>query len=246
MNRIVDYGECVGSFVVTLCSCGVFAASLLAGATAASAASPATLANRSFAVAMRQQSVHYELHSSPGTGSVTTMVCDVGRRNGVQRITFSRGGRTGHVLIRVVGRTAYVRGDAFALNGYMGFRDAGSRRYARRWIKVPHSDRAYAPIAFAATLRTEIDHLRFVGVDPPILSGRIGGQPVRVVRGTRSGAPPDSALLYVRARGAPLPVAARVIAFSGATFTTRFSNWNEPIQISAPAHPVPINTTNLE
>lgn len=174
------------------------------------------------------------------------MVCDVGRNGGVQRITFSRGGRRGRLVIRVIGRAAYVRGDAFALNGYMGFREAPSRRYAQRWIEIPHTDRAFAGVADAATLRTEIDHLRFVDVDPPILPGRIGGQAVLVVRGTRSRTPLHEALLYVRAHGIPLPVASRNTYFSGATYTTRFSNWNELIRLEAPAHPVAIDTTGLE
>jgi hypothetical protein len=127
----------------------------------------------------------------------------------------------------------------------MGFREEASRRYARNWIKVPSTDPAYTPLADAVTLRSEIDQIRFVSVDPPILPGRIGGQPVRVVRGTRSTGPLDAALLYVRKKGVQLPVAARLTGFSGATYTTLFSNWNEPIQVPAPTHSVPISSTNL-
>src|SRR5206468_6505676 len=124
--------------------------------------------------------------------------------------------------------------------------EAASRRYAGRWIRIPHGDRAFAAVADAATLRTEIDHLRFVSVDPPTLPGRIGGRAVLVVRGTRSRGPLDAAWLYVRARGVPLPVASRENAFSGATYITRFSNWNEPVRVGAPARSVSITTTGLE
>lgn len=219
---------------------------VLASASAASAESPTALADRAFAAATRQRSVHYEVRTSRGTGSVTTMVSDIGRRAGVQRIAFSRGGRTGHVVIRVVGATAYVRGDSFVLNSYMGFRAAGSVTYAGRWIKIPRGNRAYASVADAVTLDTELDNVRFVSVDPPILPGRIDGQAVLVVHGTRSEAPIDAAWLYVRARGAPLPVAARVTAFSGATYTTHFSRWNELIRVRAPVDSVEISATNLE
>jgi hypothetical protein len=174
------------------------------------------------------------------------MVCDVGRSSGIQRITFSRGGQTGNVVIRLLGHAAYVRGDAFALNAYIGFHYAASHNYAGRWISVPRTDKAYAPIAYGATLATEFEHLRFVTVDPPVLGGRIAGQSVLVLRGTRSNAPLDTALLYVRKGGVPLPVAARVTAFSGATYTTLFSRWNEAIHLTAPARPVPIAATNLE
>jgi hypothetical protein len=217
-----------------------------ATATTASAESPTALADRSFAAVTRQRSVHYEVNTSRGTGSVTTMVCDIGRSAGVQRIAFSRGGRTGHVVVRVVGPTAYVRGDSFVLNSYMGFRAAGSAKYAGRWIKIPRGNRDYATVAEAVTLHTELENLRFVSVDPPILPGRIDGQAVLVVHGTRSETPIDAAWLYVRARGAPLPLAARVTAFSGATYTTRFSRWNELIRIRAPADSVEIGATDLQ
>lgn len=91
----------------------------------------------------------------------------------------------------------------------MGFRGAGSQRYAGRWTKVPSNDPGYAPIALAVTLGSEIENLRFVSVDPSMLPGRIDGQPALVVRGTRWNAPLDSAWLCVRARAAPLPVAAQ-------------------------------------
>jgi hypothetical protein len=231
---------CVGVLALVIC-----AGSALAAATAATAAAPGVLADHSLAVAMRQRSVHYELHTSPGTGSRTTMVCDIGQSDGVQRIAYTQGGRTGNVVIRVVGRTAYVRGDAFALHGYMGFREEASRRYAPNWIKVPSTDRAYASIADAATLRSEIDLIRFVAVDPPVLTGRISGQQVLVVRGTRTAGQPDAALLYIRKKGVPLPVAARLTGFSGAIYTTLFSNWNESIQVTAPSHSLPISSTDL-
>jgi hypothetical protein len=224
----------------------VVVAVALASSSAASAESPTGLANRSFAAATRQRSVHYEVRTSHGTGSVTSMVCDIGRRSGVQRIALSRGGRAGHVEIRVVGPTAYVRGDSFVLNSYMGFRAAGSVRYAGRWIRIPRGNRAYASIADAVTLESELEHVRFVSVDPPINPGRIDGQAVLVVRGTRTGAPIGAAWLYVRAHGMSLPVAARVTTFSGATYTTHFSRWNEPIRISVPAGSVEVSATNLQ
>jgi hypothetical protein len=225
----------------------VSVASLTAAtATAATDTSPTTLANRALTAATRQRSVHYELHTTRGNGSQTTMICDVGRSSGLQRIRFSRGAQTGNVRIRIVARTAYVRGDAFALNSYMGFHEAASQKYANRWIKIPSSNRAYLSIAFAATLATELDHIRFVSVDPPVLPGRIAGQSVLVIRGTRSAAPLGTALLYVRKGRTTLPVAARVTAFSGATYTTVFSRWNEGIHVTAPVHPVPMAATNLE
>lgn len=228
-------------------SLGVVAlAVVLATASAASAESPTALANRSFAAVTRQRSVHYEVNTSLGTGSVASMVCDVGRSAGIQRIAFSRGGRTGHVVIRVIGPTAYVRGDSFVLNSYMGFRAAGAVKYAGRWIKVPRGNRAYASVADAVTLDTELENVRFVSVDPPILPGRIDGQAVLVVHGTKSEAPIGAAWLYVRASEVPLPVAARVTAFSGATYTTHFSHWNELIRVRAPADFVEISATNLE
>lgn len=38
----------------------------------------------------------------------------------LQHVTYRKAGRSGHVTVRVVANTAYVRGDAFALENYMG------------------------------------------------------------------------------------------------------------------------------
>lgn len=60
-------------------------------------------------------------------------VADVGATEGIQRITFTKGGRTGQVTVVVSNRRVYFRGDAFVLVNYMGFKPTASASYAHKW-----------------------------------------------------------------------------------------------------------------
>ena len=82
-----------------------------------------------------------------------TMVGDVGPKAGIQRITYRSGQKTGHLTVIVSQRTAYMRGDAFALEGFLGFPHAGSVKYANTWLRFRHTAAAYAPIAENVTFR---------------------------------------------------------------------------------------------
>lgn len=187
-----------------------------------------------------QQSVHYvSIASAPRIG--TTIVGDAARREGIQQITFRRSGRTGHVTVMVIARTAYVRGDAFTLANYMGIKPSAAARYANSWILIPRSDSGYSTVAAAVTLASAIDELK--------LSRPLAKVPVRTINGQLvigiSGKDPTSpggratATLYARATGTPLPVREQTRLGTGRISVT-FSRWNEPVQLRAPAHAVPI------
>src|SRR5215470_4901373 len=94
--------------------------------------SPKALRAAILDAARSRHSVHYVL-TSVGPAQ-TRMVADVGADRGVQRIAFTKAGKTGQVTVIVVNRTAYVRGDAFTLHNYMEFTKQQSTRYAGRWI----------------------------------------------------------------------------------------------------------------
>src|SRR5438128_5395747 len=87
----------------------------LAGPASASGfVSPDRLFSSALAAARAQRSVHYVSTAASRTVSVH-MVGDAGLDRGIQRITYRKGGKTGHLTVLVVADTAYVRGDAFTL-----------------------------------------------------------------------------------------------------------------------------------
>ena len=71
------------------------------------AASPGSLLASILAAGRAQRSVHYVSTARSGAIRVVA-VADVGATKGVQRITFSKAGATGHVSVVVSARTAYV------------------------------------------------------------------------------------------------------------------------------------------
>jgi hypothetical protein len=190
-----------------------------------------------------QRSVHYVALADNGI-SRTRLVCDVATTSGIQRITYEQGGRTGKVTVLVSAGTAYVRGDSFILSTYLGFRPLASAKFAGKWVRIPHSDRAYGPVAAAVTLPSTIDEFRLVGPLSFLPAKTVAGQTTFGIKGT-IGKPAAQASLYARAHGLPLPVG-EVETFGKALDETLLSRWNEPVRVQVPARSVPIGTTGLE
>ena len=92
------------------------------------------------------------------------MVGDAGRTIGIQRITFSRGAKSGEVTVVVENSTVYIRGAAFVLASFMGFPAAISKRYAERWISVPHTSSGFSTFAGGVLLAPRSQRRRFRAV----------------------------------------------------------------------------------
>jgi hypothetical protein len=174
-------------------------------------------------------------------------VADVGQTTGIQRITYSLGARKGHETIIVSAGTAYIRGDAFTLVRYQGFRAPAAAKYADTWVQIPHTDSRYATVAADVTLPSAMATLDAPPGSPTALpNATIAGRRVVGVRWreTLHGTTVVTTL-YARASGRPLPVeqgASRGV--NG--FTVLFSDWNESLKIAVPISSVPIEATGLE
>src|ERR1051325_20156 len=104
----------------------VSSAALLVGAGPAFAAGSPS--QSSIIAAVRaQRSFHY-VAVSTGNGVQLSIVGDAARDRGVQRITYRRGGVSGHATVLVAANTAYIRGDAFTLRHYMSFAAAAASK----------------------------------------------------------------------------------------------------------------------
>jgi hypothetical protein len=219
----------------------VFAVALVCVPSALSASgSPTQLLTSILAAARVQHSVHYVSSASLGDFHVS-QVGDAGATQGIQRITFRSAAKTGHVTVIFVAGSAYLRGDAFTLTDYMGFKAGAAAAYAGRWILVPRSDGAYSTIAAGVTFSSAIGELKLSAPLTRVPDTTIGGRRVIGVRGKSSTSPGSiAATLYARATGPPLPVGE--VATAGKTrAVVTFSRWNEPVHVAVPASAVPIS-----
>jgi hypothetical protein len=210
-------------------------------AAAAAPISPAQLLASSLGAASEQRSVHY-VSTAIGGESRLSMVGDAGATRGIQRITYSRGSRTGHVTVVVLGRSVYFRGDnSFVLHVYMSLKPSSAARYVGRWIEIPRGDGEYAAVAEGVTLLSTIEEASLAGPLSRLPDTTIDGQLVHAVKGRLALGHSQTGVLYLRATGPPLPVQ-QTFAGRGRGVVT-FSNWNEPVSLPRPTAPVPVSKT---
>jgi hypothetical protein len=209
-------------------------------ATAAAAeTSPGDVYRAAIVAAGSQHTVHYVSTSNIG-GDAETMVGDAARDRGIQRITYSHAGTTGHVTVLVVRTTAYVRGDTFTLTKYLGLTAAQAARYTGRWFYLRPPSGAYAAVAEAVRMGSFVNELLMPGPYTAAPAASFGGKRFAGVRTklTRSG---RTALvsLYV-APDTRLPVA-QVIEGSTGKITTTLGRWNERVTLAAPHGALPFH-----
>lgn len=164
---------------------------------------------------------------------------DAATDRGIQRITYRKGGRVGHVTVLVVATTAYIRGDAFTLANYMRIPPSAAAAFAGKWLSLEQSAPDYAAVAAAVRLGSTLDELKmpqpFRNLGTSILQGR------RVVgigsRFLRAGHVVSETLYIDVARSLPV----EQVGKSGAiTLKAKFSRWNEPVAVSPPESAIPI------
>jgi hypothetical protein len=221
---------------------GVAAAAVVT-AVALAARSPQQWRAAMLAAASAKHSVHYVSSSSrPGQG--IRIVSDVGHGRGIQRITVTKHGHSGPATVLVVGRTAYIRGDAFTLHNYFPLTQAQASRYAGKWISIPSSSGAYAAVAADATFGSFLSDLlpsKHLSLVPWTTAG--GRKAVGIRGRVRQGGVSLVETVYAPARGAPLPFYERaVVTGKPGTSVAQMSRWNQPVHVTAPAHAVPIAT----
>jgi len=201
--------------------------------TAPASAPPAARLASLVKAVQAQHSVHYVSVEKHGTISVT-MVGDVGAKAGIQRITYRSGEKTGHLTVVVSRRTAYMRGDAFTLEGFLGFPHAGSVKYADTWLRFRHTAAAYVPIAENVTFATTINGLKPAGRLTVVPRTKIDGQAVVGIRGTtRIQGQKVVRTLWVAPSGKRL-VVSDVTTAPGGSLTVTYSRWNEPVRVRVP------------
>jgi hypothetical protein len=217
----------------------VVACTVAAVGTADAAISPRALRSAILKAALAKHSVHY-VSVSTVLGARTKVVSDVAADRGIQRVTFSRKGRTGHATTMVVNSTAYVRGDAFALRAYMQLPKSFASHHAGQWISIPHTSPVYRLATIDVTFKS------FIGDSVPrhrlsVVRGTVAGKRLRGLRGKAHGRT-GTLTVFVPMSGPKLPVAGRRVVRGAYPITSRvrMRRWNESVHVKAPAHAVPL------
>jgi hypothetical protein len=217
-----------------------FAAAIAAAALAAQ--SPRQLRAAIFTAARAKHSVHYVALTVAAFR--TRIIGDASGDRGTQSITVAQGPNVGHLTVRVVAHTAYLRGDTFTLHAYLGFTTSQATTYHGQWISIPSTHPTYSTIADSVTFRSFLSDLYPKGTGLVGVSGTLDGDKVIGVRVARlRGGLHVVSTLYARAHGTLLPFKEREFAPGhGYTSASNISRWNEPVHVRAPAHAVPIAT----
>jgi hypothetical protein len=173
-------------------------------------------------------------------GARIAIVGDAATDRGVQEISYRKGTRSGHVTVRVVANTAYIRGDAFTLQNYMGFAANTAATLDGKWLKLAHSASGFKTVAAAVRIGSLVDELKLQQPLQAVAPTTLQGQRVVGVRGRAvHGAQASTVTLYVRASGAPLPVKQDARSATSATSIV-FSRWNARVTVAAPQGALPL------
>ena len=196
---------------------------LCAPLSACGSSSPKAALASIVAAALSEKSVHVTAVDSVDHFGAFTTVVDVSRHSGTGRVTGPIGGSEAE--IRLVDNTVYLKGTSSALERSLPGLVAAPH-YAGKWISMPMQaqsvkwtaanlgggDNVYSQMSDGLTLASILN-----GVPPQLELKMVNGLPGRVLGSFKN-------------QGDRYSVDAR------------FSKWNEPVHVQAPAHAIPIAT----
>ena len=214
----------------------VLAVAIAAAAVASAALSPkAELAAMKRAANIKHSAHDVLVNTSPGYKVRT--VSDVGLVKGVRRMTVTHLTKTGTGEVRVILKSAYIKGNAFMMR-FWGFLPGTAKKFAGRWIFIPHSSPAYASFADGATFPSFTADLFPPSGLSLVKAGRLIG--VHGTAVTQEGQT-VAETVFAPAHGKPLPVK-QIATFPGhpGKDLTIISRWNEAVHVTVPARAIPI------
>lgn len=183
-----------------------------------------------------------------GAGNDLTEFSHAGRLDGTEVVTGYRNSKRLLMSIVLIGPKAYVRANAVALEALVNMKPQAAKKEAGRWLSVSQADFAqtYQSIAAGLTVSSATQVLDLVGKLTLLPERALAGQTVVGVSGiSLAFGAPGSQKVYVRARGAPLPVEL-VEDYQGVLETMTFGLWGQPPAARAPAAAVPFERSWLQ
>jgi hypothetical protein len=217
----------------------VFLATAMFGAmslpSGASAPNAYALMKLVLADADAYNTVHFVSRSS-FTGTSLLQVTDAGRTIGRQTNTLTVDGKSNTLVIELIDRILYVKGDATVLEKFLGLPNELSNQFANKWFVILPNHSGYAGVALGLTVSSAMSELTMtdsVTVQPSTSLSVVKVEVEKGVTAKIASQPTSSEVLYFSATKNPLPVEA-IQTFKAAKGSLLFSKWNEMITLAQP------------
>jgi hypothetical protein len=191
--------------------------------------SPQQIVEQSSAAAKSAKSVHVS-GAVNSEGSHITLDLDLAAGQG-GRGDISENGM--HAKIILIGKTVYINGDASFYRHFGG--TAGVQLFEGKWLKAPTSNEDIASLSSLANMGNLLDSaLKSHGTLKRGSATTVDGQAAITVQDVTEGG-----YLYVATTGKPYPLQLSKSGAEGGKVT--FDRWDEPIELTAPAHSIDIS-----
>ncbi len=197
------------------------------------------LLNLAFADARATGSFHQAV-TQLTDGVQGSLANDVTLTSGRQRITSSDGTRA---EVEVVGHTAYLTGNPYALKSFFKFTSSEISVIASNWVSIPATNTAFSSLAYDVTVPTALAEVAPSGHLSQGHPEKLDGHEVIAISG---GVPPafaggsdGHATIYVTATSDPLPIRATLQVTQAnhkkLQLTATMGDWGEHVRVSPPA-----------
>lgn len=215
--------------------------------TPRSAQSPSALLDSAVSAMKDEKSVHISctLYSSTGADMESE---DIGVASG--RVVNTQGSVS--ITDILVGGIAYNSTNTAGVWTVQGIPQAEAENLAGKWISIRpgdsygHMDLNYARAVAGMTLASQADGLQMTGSLTSTAATLPQGVSVYGVTGSATSSYKVTAhtteTVYIAASGAPLPVNVTTHEGDSTVETCNFSQWGEPLNITAPANAVPLTS----
>ncbi len=217
---------------------GSTAASPHRSARAGSLGTASGLLDQALADARAKGSFHQALTQTVG-GVRGSLADDVTLTSGRQAISSSDGTRA---EVEVVGSTAYMSGNQYALKSYFKFTSKQIAVIGSNWVSIPSTSTAFASVAYDVTVPTALAEVVPSGHLTQGPKTAINGQQVVAISGDAptafAGGTDGKATIYITASSDPLPVRASIEVTQAnsarLTLTGTMDDWGERVAVTPP------------
>jgi hypothetical protein len=231
------------SLAVLALACVLSCTAIMSSASGASSTGPKGSAERvlraALAAATREGSVRVTVHFVAGdtTGEV---VQDSAQQSGVQTVAIGKE----RISIVLVGGRAYFVANLQGLTSYFGLPARSASALTGRWISVSPADSAFQSVIATLTLPSALKEVTPVRTISEGRRSTVDGHSTTSISGTGSSGEART-VLFVAAKGMPLPVEAVVSGGSGKEESGEivvFSRWGENVHTPVPTDSIPISS----
>jgi hypothetical protein len=215
---------------IALCTVASPIATPLAAQASTKDPTASALLKATKSVIAKEASVHVT-HVTKTGSATTSIVADVGKHNGTERITSG----SGHVTITVTPDYVYLSGNSAGLVSIMGLTAADQKKVGSESISMKAGTTPYTDLASSATISL-VDLVLPAAKGTTVSTKNVNNKKFYALKWTISAtstSPKAASVMTITEGKLALPFNETVTATSGVA-TTTFSRWGELIKAVAP------------